>query len=221
KMENKRMAMMIVVVTMLVMGNLLTDTEAIPFKACYTGCILMCGTTEHGIKKVLCPVTCIKTCMDPRPEENLKETVPTDYFCTLGCATDRCISSSIEDKDKKVTMLLMTMMIVMVMGNLMVQTEAKSNHFKGCYSDCLVVCRSHTTFPKSLLCPFTCLRTCLVPTLPTPSPSSSPDTDLTNEIDNTRYFCKLGCATHHCVSLQILNVEKVANCVDICSDKCP
>ncbi|ESQ35562.1 hypothetical protein EUTSA_v10009942mg, partial [Eutrema salsugineum] len=94
--------------------------------------------------------------------------------------------------------MLVTMMIVMVMGNLMVQAEAKSSHFKGCYSDCLGVCKSHTAYPKSRWCPFTCLMTCLVPTLPSPSPSS--DNDLTKEIDNTDYLCKLGCATHHCVS---------------------
>lgn len=93
---------------------------------------------------------------------------------------------------------LMTMMIVVVMGNLLVQINAECSHFKDCYSGCLVVCKSHTKFPKSILCPLTCLMTCLVPTLPSPSPSS--DMVLTNKIDNTDYFCKLGCATHHCVS---------------------
>ncbi|VYS45874.1 unnamed protein product [Arabidopsis thaliana] len=118
-------------------------------------------------------------------------------------------------------MMNLYLMIVMVMGCLLVQTEAKSSHFKLCYSDCHAVCKSHTTFPKSLLCPFTCLMTCLVPTLPTPSPAS--DTSLTNKIDHTENFCKLGCATHHCVSLSSLqnpNVEKVATCVDSCSEKC-
>lgn len=101
--------------------------------------------------------------------------------------------------------MLMNIMIVMVMGYLLVQTEANSSHFKVCYSNCHVVCKSHTTFPKSLLCPLTCLMTCLVPTLPiTPSPSSDHTASLTNKIDHINYFCKLGCATHHCLSLSSL-----------------
>ncbi|CDY26580.1 BnaA09g46970D [Brassica napus] len=43
------------------------------------------------------------------------------------------------------------------------------------------------------------------------------------EIDHTDYFCKLGCATHHCISLSSLrnpNAEKIVECVDSCSDKC-
>lgn len=104
-------------------------------------------------------------------------------------------------ESKRVAML-MKVMIVMIMGCLLVQTEAQSSPFKVCYSNCHAVCKSHTRFPNSLLCPFTCLMTCLVPTLPTPSPSS--DTDITNKIDHTDYFCKLGCATHHCVCFSSL-----------------
>ncbi|XP_010458695.1 PREDICTED: thionin-like protein 2 [Camelina sativa] len=129
-------------------------------------------------------------------------------------------------ESKRVATLMMNnIMIVMVlMGYLLVQTsEAKStSHFKVCYSNCHMVCKSHTTFPKSLFCPFTCLLTCLVPTPPSPSPSYY-TTGLTNKIDRTDYFCKLGCATHHCVSLSSLqnpNAEKVATCVDSCSEKC-
>lgn len=104
--------------------------------------------------------------------------------------------------ESKSVAMLINVMIVMIMGCLLVQTEAQSSPFKVCYSNCHAVCESHTAFPKSLLCPFTCLMTCLVPTLLTPPPSS--DTDLTNESDHTEYFCKLGCATHHCVSLSSL-----------------
>lgn len=69
---------------------------------------------------------------------------------------------------KKVAML-MTMMVV---GNFLAQTTEARSHFKICDSDdCLVVCKSHTNFPKSTWCPLTCLMACLVPTLPTPSPS--------------------------------------------------
>ncbi|XP_019088643.1 PREDICTED: thionin-like protein 2 [Camelina sativa] len=45
----------------------------------------------------------------------------------------------------------------------------------------------------------------------------------TNEIIHNDYYCKLGCATYHCVSLsftQNLNVYKVPDCVDSCSGKC-
>ncbi|CAN8293949.1 unnamed protein product [Cochlearia groenlandica] len=121
--------------------------------------------------------------------------------------------------------MLMTMMFVIVMGKFLVQTEASYSQFNVCYSDCLVVCRTHTSFPKSVMCPFTCIMTCIVPALPSPppSPSSSSGLDLANKIDNTNHFCKLGCAALHCVSLssrQNPNVDEVAKCVDSCSDKC-
>lgn len=100
-MENKRMAMLVVM--MLVMGNILIETEAIAFNVCYTGCVVVCGTSANGLKKMLCPFKCLKDCIHPKlsSELNLKETDQTDYFCKLGCATDRCVSSSsIEDKGK-------------------------------------------------------------------------------------------------------------------------
>ncbi|XP_024009081.1 thionin-like protein 1 [Eutrema salsugineum] len=100
-MENKRMAMLVVMM-MLVTGSLLVETEAISFNVCYTGCSVVCGISAHGFKKWLCPFKCIKDCIHPKlsSEVNLKEIDQTDYFCKLGCATDRCISSSsIEDKD--------------------------------------------------------------------------------------------------------------------------
>lgn len=118
-------------------------------------------------------------------------------------------------ESKKMAML---MVIVTILGSLLDKTNAQSSHFSVCYSDCLGVCKSHTTFPKSVLCPFTCLMTCLVPTLPSPSPSC--DTVPTNKIDNTEYFCKLGCATHHCVSLSSFqNPSKLFFCAfHICSE---
>lgn len=100
-MENKRMAMLVVM--MLVMGSILIETEAIAFTECYTGCVVVCGNTAHGLKKVACPFKCIKECIHPKlsSELNLKEFDQTHYFCKLGCATDRCVSvSSIEDMGK-------------------------------------------------------------------------------------------------------------------------
>ncbi|XP_024009045.1 thionin-like protein 1 [Eutrema salsugineum] len=101
-MESKRMAMLAMM--MLVMGNLLIESEAIsfgPFQECYTGCVGVCVTSAESAKKLLCPFTCIKDCLHPKvsSEVNLNEIDDTDYFCKLGCATDRCMSPSIEDKD--------------------------------------------------------------------------------------------------------------------------
>ncbi|CAA7039169.1 unnamed protein product [Microthlaspi erraticum] len=123
-------------------------------------------------------------------------------------------------ENKRVVMLV-TMMIVMAMGNLVIQTEAQASQFRDCYPICLVNCAAEKKFPTALTCPFTCIMTCLAPPATTPSPPS-PMT-LANEIDHIDYFCKLGCATHHCVSLSSFrnrNVDKVADCVDSCSDKC-
>ncbi|KAG7654059.1 hypothetical protein ISN44_As01g012770 [Arabidopsis suecica] len=103
-MENKRVAMLVVM--MLVMGNTSIEAVALPkmsFKVCYGGCLVACALIAPAIKKPFCPFLCIKDCKR-RPilsfEANLKETDQTDSFCELGCATDRCVSSSsIDDKD--------------------------------------------------------------------------------------------------------------------------
>ncbi|CAA0196292.1 unnamed protein product [Arabidopsis thaliana] len=99
--------------------------------------------------------------------------------------------------------MFVTMMIVMVMGNLLIETEADAppqpSPFKTCY-------------------PVSCIKTCLEP------PSSQMDS--TNEINHNDYYCKLGCSTHHCASLSSIqnpngaDVDKVVDCVDSCSDKC-
>lgn len=74
---------------------------------------------------------------------------------------------------KGVVAMSMTMMIVMVMGNLLPQTEAQKITFMQCFPACLVECKNDLTFPKIITCPYTCLKTCLHPT-PSPSPSPSP-----------------------------------------------
>ncbi|XP_006305774.2 thionin-like protein 2 isoform X1 [Capsella rubella] len=115
---------------------------------------------------------------------------------------------------------------MMVLGNLLIHTEAQAppqpSPFKSCYKGCVVVCFFQQKFPNMLMCPLTCLGTCLVPQMPVPSPPSEMVSS-TNEVSYNDYYCKLGCATHHCVSLsstQNPNVDKVADCVDSCSDKC-
>ncbi|ESQ35560.1 hypothetical protein EUTSA_v10009133mg [Eutrema salsugineum] len=116
---------------------------------------------------------------------------------------------------------MVTMMIVM--GNIMVQTEAQASPFRNCYPGCILSCAIEKKFPNAFMCPLTCIMTCLgAPPSPNPSPPSQ--MVLSNEFDHIDYFCKLGCATHHCLplsSLQNPNVEKVADCVDSCSDRCP
>ncbi|KAL1198163.1 Thionin-like protein 2 [Cardamine amara subsp. amara] len=117
-------------------------------------------------------------------------------------------------ESKRVAMLV-TMMIVMVIGNLLVETEAQKIPFIECFPACVIMCKAESKFPKYLMCPFKCTKTCLQqPSLPSFS---------SNEIDDSDDFCKLGCATHHCVSLSSLqnpNVEQVSACVDACSNKC-
>ncbi|CAN7064206.1 unnamed protein product, partial [Brassica oleracea var. botrytis] len=98
-MDSKRMAMLVVM--MLVMGNILFEAEGMAFTDCYKGCFVMCAASSSGFKKLFCPFSCIKACKQPTPssEATLNEIDQTDYFCKLGCATDRCASSSsIHDK---------------------------------------------------------------------------------------------------------------------------
>ncbi|CAN6902137.1 unnamed protein product [Brassica oleracea] len=98
-MDSKRMAMLVVM--MLVMGNILFEAEGMAFTDCYKGCFVMCAASSSGFKKLFCPFSCIKACKQPTPssEANLNEIDQTNYFCKLGCATDRCASSSsIHDK---------------------------------------------------------------------------------------------------------------------------
>ncbi|KAF2554708.1 hypothetical protein F2Q68_00014921 [Brassica cretica] len=96
------------------------------------------------------------------------------------------------------------MMVVMVMENFVVQTQAQDTlSFRTCYPGCINGCAIEKQFPKLLLCPFTCLFTCLAPPTsnipPPPSQMIFP-----KKIDHIDYFCKLGCATHHCASLSFL-----------------
>ncbi|KAJ0254547.1 hypothetical protein HA466_0104570 [Hirschfeldia incana] len=99
-METKRMAMLVVI--MLVMGNILIEAEGMAFTDCYKGCLVLCAVSSKGLKKLVCPFSCTKNCINPTPSSDatLKNIDETDYFCKLGCATHRCASSSsIHDKD--------------------------------------------------------------------------------------------------------------------------
>ncbi|KAG7591440.1 hypothetical protein ISN45_Aa01g004680 [Arabidopsis thaliana x Arabidopsis arenosa] len=80
--------------------------------------------------------------------------------------------------------LVAVLVTMMVMGNLLPQTEAQKIPFMQCYPACIVVCKSESTFPKFLKCPFTCIKTCLHPPSPPPSPSPSPSPS-ENTIDQT------------------------------------
>ncbi|KAF8050458.1 hypothetical protein N665_1962s0003 [Sinapis alba] len=78
-------------------------------------------------------------------------------------------------------------MLVVMMGSLLVETKAID--FQECYEACTLTCGATADGFKKLACPFTCLKDCIHP--------SQPDLQ---EINQTNYFCKLGCATNHCVS---------------------
>ncbi|KAF3496793.1 hypothetical protein DY000_02057798 [Brassica cretica] len=98
--------------------------------------------------------------------------------------------------------MFITMLVVMVMGDIVVQTQAQNTiNFGVCFPGCVTGCATEK-FPKLLLCPITCLGACLLPPL-----------ILAKEIDRIDYYCKLGCATHHSYA------KKVVDCVDSCSNK--
>ncbi|CAH8349621.1 unnamed protein product [Eruca vesicaria subsp. sativa] len=90
-MENKIIAMLVVII-----GSLLVETEGMGFQECFPGCTSTCGA--NGLSTLTCPFTCLAICIQPS-ELNLQKIHQTDYFCRLGCATNRCVpSSTIEDE---------------------------------------------------------------------------------------------------------------------------
>ncbi|KAJ4916946.1 hypothetical protein Rs2_02496 [Raphanus sativus] len=112
---------------------------------------------------------------------------------------------------KRVNIMFISMI---VMAKFMIQTQAQDTlSFRNCYPGCIDGCAIENRLPKLLLCPFTCLLTCLAPpTSNIPSPPSQ--MILAKEIDYVDYFCKLGCATHHCASLSSL--RKLKMWISIC-----
>ncbi|CAF2100016.1 BnaA05g19200D [Brassica napus] len=107
-------------------------------------------------------------------------------------------------ESKRMTIMFITMMIVI--GNFVVQTEAQAqtNPFRSCFPGCIVSCAIEKKFPTGLMCPFTCLMTCLLP--PTSNITTPPSQMIlaNKKIDHNDYFCKLGCASHHCLVLSSL-----------------
>ncbi|XP_048596546.1 thionin-like protein 2 [Brassica napus] len=118
---------------------------------------------------------------------------------------------------ERVSIMFIAMLVVMVMGDIVVQTQEKTQSIKFSEFVFQVVLRvvplrsfQNCFCVQSLVLLlvffffFFFVQNCLS--------SSSIDFD-----------CKLGCATHHCISLSSLrnpNAEKIVDCVDSCSDKC-
>ncbi|KAG2268036.1 hypothetical protein Bca52824_062591 [Brassica carinata] len=101
-------------------------------------------------------------------------------------------------------------MLVVIMGSLLVETEAMG--FQECFTGCTSTCGANGL--TTVTCPFTCFALCIPP----------PSEPVLQEIDQTGYFCKLGCATNRCVPSSSIedkdHAEKVSVCVDSCSDMC-
>jgi len=51
---------------------------------------------------------------------------------------------------KSLVAILVTMMVI---GNLLPQTEAQKIPFMQCFPACMIVCKSESKFPKFLTCP--------------------------------------------------------------------
>ncbi|CAN8312086.1 unnamed protein product [Cochlearia groenlandica] len=111
-MESKRVVMLvkIMIVIVMVMGNLLAETKAreiLSFRECYPTCIVECkGDKTKLIEFLMCPYTCLKTCLHHRHSPSTPSPSPlshkfvdkSDDYCKLGCAIHHCASlSSIEN----------------------------------------------------------------------------------------------------------------------------
>ncbi|KAH0866354.1 LOW QUALITY PROTEIN: hypothetical protein HID58_083565 [Brassica napus] len=123
--------------------------------------VVFCAIEKKFPTGLMCPFTCFMTCLPP-PTSNTpsptsqmilaNEIDHTDYFCKLGCASHRCLAlSSLQNPnvDKVVDcvdscsnstgetiIMLITIMIVMAMGNFVAQTQAQDTlSFRNCYPD--------------------------------------------------------------------------------------
>ncbi|KAF8027530.1 hypothetical protein BT93_E0435 [Corymbia citriodora subsp. variegata] len=96
-------------------------------------------------------------------------------------------------------------MVCLVLGLFLGQSGA---NFEDCYKVCFLLCAitpGHTLFS----CSVECLKDCITP------PSDS--------LRDTRYFCKLGCASTLCTNLSSKDnpgEKRVAGCVGSCSKTC-
>ncbi|KAJ4718173.1 thionin-like protein 2 [Melia azedarach] len=98
------------------------------------------------------------------------------------------------------------LIVCLVLGLLAGQSAAS---FKDCYKSCFILCV--ITPGKNLVsCAGKCLKDCIIPF------------SLEN-LNDTRDFCKLGCASSLCTNLSTRDnpaEEKVESCVDSCSATC-
>lgn len=88
----------------------------------------------------------------------------------------------------------MTVLVVMMLtiGNLVVESEAVKITFPLCYASCLQLCLLNPFFPKKSKCSGKCVTEC----------KNHPSEIKLNEIDQIDHFCEVGCVTHRCVSVE-------------------
>ncbi|XP_010452949.1 PREDICTED: thionin-like protein 2 [Camelina sativa] len=84
--------MLVVVTVVMMIGNLLTQTEAVAFERCYPICLMECKAGSKFPAFLKCPFKCVKTCLLP-PSLSSKKVHDSEYFCKLGCAS-HCVSHS-------------------------------------------------------------------------------------------------------------------------------
>ncbi|CAH2047204.1 unnamed protein product, partial [Thlaspi arvense] len=63
--------------------------QQIPFIQYYPGCLMMCTSQSGFPKNFLCPVTCMKSCLQQASLQSFslnenKEIDDSDYICKLG-----------------------------------------------------------------------------------------------------------------------------------------
>ncbi|CAH2047202.1 unnamed protein product, partial [Thlaspi arvense] len=66
---------------------MMLEAQQIPFVQCYPGCLMMCTSQSGFPKKLLCPVTCMKSCLQQASPQSFslnEEIDDSDYFCKLG-----------------------------------------------------------------------------------------------------------------------------------------
>ncbi|EOY26260.1 PREDICTED: thionin-like protein 2 [Theobroma cacao] len=98
------------------------------------------------------------------------------------------------------------LMVCLVLGLLMGHSHSDTS-FQICYCGCFVSCVI-TPGNNAFSCAINCLQECIFRNY---------------LVEDTQYFCKLGCSTSKCTSLSSKENPAEANvgsCVDSCSDTC-
>ncbi|ESQ28233.1 hypothetical protein EUTSA_v10019701mg [Eutrema salsugineum] len=83
--------------------------------------------------------------------------------------------------------------MMLTIGNLMVESEAVNADFPLCYIKCYELCILNPIALIKNSCPPKCLHEC---------GEKSVSKLKQNKIDQTDYFCKVGCVMHRCVSVR-------------------